>query len=106
MSRWAVNKETAEAWVLGGYGLAVGVFKEYVKPELTAKRAWLGIIAGVTAYELTCKDGELLSEGVDRAIEKHPVAVPLAIGVTALHLCNLLPPKLDPYHQITELIKR
>lgn len=105
-----MNKETAEAYALGAYGLAKGVFKEYVKPELTAKRAWLGIIAGVTAYELTCGDGELLSEGVDRAIQKHPIAVPLAIGVTALHLANgfeaLGIQKLDPYHQFTELIKR
>lgn len=98
-----MNRETAEAYALGAYGAAKGVFKEYIQPELTAKRAWAAIAIGVTAYELACKDGELLSEGVDKAIQKHPVAVPMAIGYTALHLMNKLPPQLDLFHQATKL---
>ena len=100
-----MNKETIEAYALGTYGVAKGVFKEYIQPELTAKRAWAAIAIGVTAYELACKDGELLSQGVDKAIDKHPVAVPLAIGITAAHLCNLIPEKIDPFTQFTKLVK-
>lgn len=72
---------------------------------LTARRGWLGLAAGILAYEVTCPDGELLSEGVDRALEKHPVATMLAIGVTALHLANLLPEQIDPFHQGMKLLK-
>ena len=100
-----MNKETIEAYGLGAVGAVQGVFKEYIQPELTAKRAWGAILGSVAVYEAVCKDGELLSEGVDRAIEKHPVAVPLAIGYTAAHLCNILPQKLDIFHYATELFK-
>lgn len=96
--------ENTEAWLLGSAGAAKGLWEE-IKPD-TAGKAWAWIGALVTAYELSCPDGELLSEGVDRAIEKHPLAVPLAIGYTAAHLCNLLPEKIDLFHQGAEVIKR
>ena len=73
---------------------------------LTARRAWLGVGTLVLAYEIACPDGELMSEGVDRAIEKHPVLTILAIGATALHLANLLPESIDPFHQSLKYIKR
>lgn len=98
-----MKNENREALKLGLVGLSLGVFKEVVQPELTAKRAWAAIAIGVTAYELACKDGELLSEGVDRAIDKHPVVVPLAIGYVAAHLANRLPGSVDIFHQITKL---
>lgn len=97
-----MNRELIEAYTLGGVGAVQGIFKEYVQPELTARRGWIAIAVGVTAYELACPKNELLSEGVDRAIDKHPVAIPLAIGYVAAHLCNLLPEKLDLFTQITK----
>ena len=97
--------ENTQANLLGAVGMAKGVYEEFIKPD-TAYKAWAWIGALVTAYELTCPRGELLSEGVDRAIEKHPVAVPVAIGYTALHLCNLLPEKVDLFHQISERVKQ
>lgn len=96
------KRETAEAWILGGYGLVTGVYKEYVP----AKTAWLVLGAGVLAHDMFCKQGETLSEGADRAIESHKVLALGAIAVTAAHLANLIPPKIDPIHQFAELVKR
>ena len=65
-----------------------------------SERAWLGLGAGIAVYEVLCPRGETLSECVDAALEGSPLtrAVTLgAIGVTALHLANLLPPKYDPF---------
>lgn len=96
--------ENREALLLAGAGAIKGVWEE-IKPD-TAGKAWAWIGALVTAYELSCPKGELLSEGVDRAIEKHPVAVPLAIGYTAAHLCNVLPKQIDLFHQGAQLLRK
>jgi hypothetical protein len=48
-------------------------------------------------HDLACPDGEQLSEGVDRGLERHPSLVYGFIGVTAAHLMNLLPNQIDPY---------
>lgn len=93
--------ENREALLLGAYGAAKGVFKEVVQPEITAKRTWLAIGATVVAHEIACNRGELLSEGWDKIIDKHPImgrAVPL---YTAAHIANVLPPKLDLFHLLT-----
>lgn len=74
--------------------------KRLEHPQITAKNSWLALGAGVLAYELVCPSGELLSEGIDRAIDKYPKAVPFAIGYTALHLMNMLPKEVDAYHHI------
>ena len=53
--------------------------------------AWAALIGGVALYDLTCKPGETLSEGVDTALE-HPVgkyATAAAIAVTGAHLLNV-----------------
>lgn len=98
-----MSHEGAEAWILGTAGLVKGLYEE-VKPN-TAGKAWAWMFGAITAYELTCPKGELLSEGVDRAIDKHPIAVPLAIGYTALHLANRLPESIDVFHRGSELLK-
>lgn len=90
---------------LAAAGAIQGAWRYYIKPELTAKRGWLAVGALVTAYELSCPEGELLSEGVDRAMEDHPYLVAGAIGITALHLANLLPEQIDPFHQLTKRLK-
>lgn len=65
--------------------------------------AWGVLGAGVLAYEVTCPQGETLSEGLDDLLEKSTTkaAIMAAVGVTALHLVNILPQKIDPYHQLT-----
>lgn len=67
---------------------------------LTAKRGWLAVGAVVIGHELLCAPGHTLSEGVDRALEKHPVITTLAIGTVALHLMNVLPEAYDPIHRL------
>lgn len=64
---------------------------------LSAKRMWAAIAVAVVYHEAFCRPGELLSEGVDRGRVAHPIAVPLLIATTALHLLRLLNPKVDPY---------
>lgn len=70
-----------------------------------AGKAWAVLGLGVVAYDLTCKQGETLSEGVDRGLESKPVATTLAIGVTCLHLLNKLPQQVDPFHQFLKMVK-
>lgn len=65
-------------------------------------KAWGVLVAGVAAYDVLSPSGETLSEGIDRALERHPVSRALtlaAIGVTALHLANVLPEEVDPFHR-------
>lgn len=70
-----------------------------------AGKAWAAIGAGVMAYELMCPNGETLSEGVDRALEEHRWLTTAAIGITALHLVNALPEKIDPFSRALKTIK-
>lgn len=91
------NSENREALKLGLVGLSLGVFKEVIEPQITAERAWLGLIGGIAIYEAIAPKNHLLSEGVDRMIEKHPVATRAVIGYTAAHLMGLLPEKFDAY---------
>ena len=72
----------------------------------TAEKAWLAMGAGIIAYEALCPKGELLSEGVDRALDKHPILTRALIGTTALHLVNMLPEAIDPFHHAVNLIKK
>lgn len=98
-------KEQHEATILAGVGAISGVYKYYVRPELSAKRAWVGLGLLISAYELACPVGETLSEGIDAALERHRSLTIAAIGVTALHLLNVLPARVDPFHQGLRLIK-
>lgn len=95
-----MDRETAEAYGLGAIGAVKGVYEVFIKPEITAKRGWLAVGAVVLGHELLCADGHTLSEGVDKALEKHPVATTLAVGTVALHLLNVLPERLDPIHRL------
>jgi hypothetical protein len=77
--------------------------------RLKATDAWKVLGLGVLAYELLCPEGELLSEGVDRALEHSKVARYATLGaiaVTATHLANLLPNQIDPFHHAHKLVKR
>lgn len=73
---------------------------------LNARNAWAGLGLGIVAYEIASPKGELLSEGADRAIEKHPVLTRLAIGAVALHLMNVLPERIDPVHRIATILRK
>ena len=92
-------------YALAAVGAAEGAWKYYVKPELTAGRAWGVMAAGIVAYELAAPQGELLSEGVDRALEHNRLLTTAAIGVTALHLLNVIPPRYDPFKVVLDLLR-
>lgn len=65
--------------------------------------AWGVLAAGVAAYDIYSPEGETLSERVDDWLE-NPISKAVAIsaiGVTALHLANVLPEKIDPFHRLT-----
>ena len=100
-----MNRETAEAYVLGGVGLVKGLC-EVVRELPAGDKAWVALMGSVAVYEAYAPSGELLSESTDRMIDKHPIATRLAIGYTALHLCNALPEKLDIFHQISNIKSR
>lgn len=70
-----------------------------------ASVAWGVLAAGVVAYDVFCPPGETLSEGVDRALERERGKI-FALGtiaITAAHLANLLPERVDPFHKATQL---
>ncbi len=68
--------------------------------------AWGVLLGGVAAWDALCPKGETLSEGLDNTLESPRGRLFLygAIGVTALHLTNLLPAQLDPLHRISEYL--
>lgn len=70
-------------------------------------KAWGVLGLGVVSYDVLCPPGETLSEGLDNGLE-HPIFKFLligAIGTTALHLMNVLPSHLDPFHRFIEHVK-
>lgn len=101
-----MSRGSPEDYLYAGAGAVTGALKYYVKPELTAKRAWTAIGLGVLAYEALCPNGELLSEGADRLVDKHPIASRIAGLAVAGHVMNLLPDTLDPIHQLVKHFKR
>lgn len=58
---------------------------------LTGNGMWAAIAAAVLYHEINCREGELLSEAVDRGLAKHPVPIYVLVLVTAAHLLNWLP---------------
>jgi hypothetical protein len=57
--------------------------------------AWLVILLGVVAFELTAND--LLSESSARAVDRFPIATRLAIAAIAGHLACVIPPAVDVF---------
>lgn len=76
------------------------------RPSNAARNAWICLVGGVILYDVLCPEGQTLSEGVDHAIEKHPILTFATIGMTALHLLNILPPKLDIIHQLAKAVDK
>lgn len=80
-----------------------------MKPNETwrpSSYAWAGLAAGVLVYDVLCPLGETLSEGADRALERRPLLTVALIGTTALHLANLLPEQIDPFHHFVKLARK
>lgn len=59
---------------------------------------WIGLVGGITVYELMCKPEQTLSEAYDRYMSNRLgraacIAVTTYIGA---HLLNMIPDRLDP----------
>lgn len=63
--------------------------------KMSAKQAWAILTAGVLSYEIACRDGQLLSEGVDDWLVSRPILTRAAIAAMALHLGNAVPKRYD-----------
>ncbi|MFC4373359.1 hypothetical protein ACFO5K_04540 [Nocardia halotolerans] len=75
------------------------------RSRIRAGHLWLVLVGVVTVLEVIAPEGELLSEGVDRGLEEHPLLVRAAIIITALHLINGLPQQLDPFARLPRVWK-
>lgn len=66
-------------------------------------KAWIALGVGVLGWNLTCEDGETLSEAADR----WPMwlALPAAFAVAA-HVSNAVPTNLDPIHWLFVLSRK
>lgn len=108
---WASKREqaieTATAYGLGAVGAVKGVYEVFVKPSIdkleTREKAWLALAGGVILYDVLCPEGQTLSEGVDHFLEEHKLLTLGAIAITAGHLANIIPQKIDPIHRLVEL---
>ena len=60
--------------------------------------AWMAIGTAVLAYEACTDYDDLLSCAVDRYLARHPQLTRAVVIVTAAHLLNWLPERIDPYH--------
>ena len=70
---------------------------------MKAGQAWAVLVAEIVAYELLAARGQLLSEGVDRALERRPWLTRAVVVYVAAHLLNLVPPRIDPLHRLATL---
>lgn len=61
-------------------------------------KAWIALAVGVIGYNLFTREGETFSETVDRAVEAYPLLTRLVIAAFAVHLGNLVSPRVDVIH--------
>lgn len=70
--------------------------------ERTGKYAWAALVAGIAAYDLISEDS--LTASFRRGAE-NPRTSPFvygALGMTAAHLCGILPRHLDPFYLLID----
>lgn len=63
--------------------------------KMSAKQAWAILATDALSYEIACRDGQLLSEGVDEWLIARPILTRAAIAAMALHLGNAVPKRYD-----------
>lgn len=67
-----------------------------VNAKRRAKYGWAAIGAFVLAFNVTAKDGGMLSEQMDDWRRDHPVLVVAVVAAIALHLTRTVPTRYDP----------
>lgn len=75
-----------------------------MRARIKAWHLWLVVACVVVIVEALAPEGELLSEGVDRALERHPILTRLAVELVARHLTNDIPPNLDPLSRLARIL--
>lgn len=91
----------ATRWVSGKRALTGAAEKA---PSLSGGQV-IALLGGIILYhELACRKGELISEVFDRGLDKNAALVTTATVVTAAHLLNALPPRVDPFSWICRLL--
>lgn len=68
--------------------------------------AWGSVVGGILVYEYFAPSDELMSEGMDRMLERYPWFTRLAIALLSLHLANCLPERIDPFHHVAKKIRK
>jgi hypothetical protein len=100
--------EKVDTLALAAQGLTVGLIDNYIVQEIKrspATAAWLTVGAFVLAYDIWCPEGQTLSEGFDKLVDRHPlIASAGALAVTG-HLLNWWKPKDDPIHKLVEAFR-
>jgi len=71
-----------------------------------ADAAWIVLVAGVVVWDVACPREEMLSEGVDRYLERRPWLTRMVVAVTAAHILNLLPKRVDPFYRVATAFGR
>ena len=56
------------------------------------------LIAYVLAYDCCAREGQTISEGVDRLLLRHRWTTELACAALYLHVSNKVPERCDPIH--------
>lgn len=74
--------------------------------KVRGEHAWIALALFVIGYDAVATDGELLSEAVDRFIEKRPGITRLIVAIVAAHLLNLIPDRFDPMHRAAQTTRR
>ena len=77
-----------------------------MRRHFTAKRAWTGFVVWITAYEMLCIEDELMSRGMDKFRERHPILAWYFVLATAGHLLRIIPKGLDVYQVPPIVAKR
>jgi hypothetical protein len=73
---------------------------------MPSDRAWITLGFGVLAWDVTCKDGDTLSEAADRYLLRHPWLVRCVAFAVAAHLSNAVPDRYDVVHRLFLLFRR
>ena len=68
--------------------------------------AWSSLAALIVAYEACSPPGELLSEGMQRYRQRHPIIADAAIIYIAAHLMRKWPRPIDPLHRLATRLGR
>lgn len=104
-----LSHEDAKLLPLAAVGIGKGLLEVYVAPAIKelrpSEKAWaLGAIA-VICYDVLAPDGETLSERYSQFVDDHPALAWGAVAITAGHLLDIIPEKIDPIHNLAKVAR-